>query len=84
MNEIYDDSQLTLKGWFWFCPIYISEDMEAPLVEARWPWLEWLFTAAEGFEAARIWFTQAIDPYYEPSFMFKITGYRDGRPYDGE
>lgn len=79
MKDEDDDSHLTLKGWFWFCPIYMSEEDE-PTVAARHPWLEWLFSVAEGFEATRIFFSSLFIPDYEPSFVFRITGYRDGRP----
>lgn len=65
----------THKGWFWFCPVYLSfDDPCGCAVEARHEWLEPLFDLADMFERARIWLTGAFDPDYEPAFMFKVTG----------
>jgi hypothetical protein len=64
----------THKGWFWFCPIFLSpEEPDCP-IEARFAWLEWLFSVCECFEAARIFVTSAFNPEYEPTFMFRVTG----------
>jgi hypothetical protein len=64
----------THKGWFWFCPIYLSPYVEGCPVEARTAWLEPLFSLAELFERARIYLSTMLNPEYQPSFMFKITG----------
>ncbi|MEP7043324.1 MAG: hypothetical protein ABI843_09685 [Dokdonella sp.] len=67
-------TKLTHKGWFWFCPIYLSPaEPDAP-VEARRAWLEPLFSLCMGLEAARIFATSIIVPDYEPTFMFRVTG----------
>ena len=63
----------THEGWFWFCPILASFNSDGEImVEARWPWLEWLFTVSEYLEGARISMSVAMWPDYEPSFMFKL------------
>lgn len=63
----------THEGWFWFCPILASFNADDEImVEARWSWLEWLFTLAEYCEGARISMSMAMWPDYEPSFMFKL------------
>lgn len=66
----------THKGWFWFCPIYMTDpETTFPMsVETRSEWMEPLFTVAEYFERARIWLTAQIVDDYEPTFMFKVTG----------
>lgn len=63
----------THEGWFWCCPVLATPDAPGGMVvEARWAWLEWLFTACEYLEAARIQMSCAFWPDYEPSFMFKL------------
>lgn len=69
--------KLTHKGWFWFCPIYLSVDGDSAAVEARREWLEPLFSICEVLEYGRIWLSTAIWPDCEPSFMFRVTGERD-------
>jgi hypothetical protein len=65
---------MTHKGWFWFCPIYLDMRSRDIGVEARAAWLEPLFSFCELLEAARIFLTSMADPYYEPTFMFRVTG----------
>jgi hypothetical protein len=63
----------THVGWFWFCPVEARIDGDDHLdVQARWEWLEWLFSIAEWFEGMRIQLSQAMIPDYEPTFMFKL------------
>lgn len=63
----------THEGWFWFCPVYANlEGSDGMQVEARYAWLEWLFSVAEVFESARIQLSMAMIPEYEPTFMFKL------------
>lgn len=64
----------THKGWFWFCPIYLSPEEPGFPVEARREWLEPLFAVCEWLEQARIALTSLLAPGYEPTFMFHITG----------
>lgn len=72
MSDIKND--FTHKGWYWFCPIYISpDDPECP-VAARSEWFEFLFDFCGMLDAARIWLTTYMNPDYEPTFMFKVTG----------
>lgn len=71
-------SPLTHKGWFWFCPIYLSDpaDADCLCVEARREWLEPLCSVAEWFERTRIFVSSIVIRDFEPSFMFKVTGER--------
>jgi hypothetical protein len=63
----------THEGWFWVCPILATINRDDGIeVEARWAWLEPLFTVCEVFESTRIWLTSAMFPDYEPTFMFKL------------
>jgi hypothetical protein len=66
-------SEHTHEGWFWFCPILATLDGRDGIeVEARWAWLEPVFSFCEGLEATRIWLSELMIPDYEPSFMFKL------------
>lgn len=70
-----DPAVFTHKGWFWICPIFIGVNAEGFAdVEARYSWLEPLFSLCEYFEGFRIWLTSVINPDYEPTFMFRLTG----------
>jgi hypothetical protein len=63
--------ELKYKGWFWFCPIYLSDPEGEDLqVEARKEWMEFLFDVADVFEYVRIGFCKLFVKDYEPSFMF--------------
>lgn len=66
--------EYTHSGWFWFCPIYFAFDGDGncAAVEARYEWLEWLFTACEFLEQARIGLSSSLWEDYEPSFQFKV------------
>lgn len=69
--------ELQYKGWFWFCPIYLSDPEQDDLqVEARREWMEYVFDVAFMFEHARIWLSQALIPKYEPTFMFSFINKR--------
>jgi len=70
MNE----QKFTHKGWFWFVPVYLNMDDGEMLVAARWSILDPLFWVADLLEAARIYITSALNPDYEPTFMFRVTG----------
>lgn len=64
----------THKGWFYLCPIYMS-DIEGDMnVEARWEWLEWWFTVNEWVIGNMIAIALLINPEYEPTFSIRITG----------
>jgi hypothetical protein len=69
-----DEQAMTHKGWFWFCPIFLSPEAPDCVVEARYLWMEPLLTVAEWLERARIGITSFFDPDYEPMFMFLVTG----------
>lgn len=66
----------THEGWFWLCPVLASFDTmggeQGLVVEARWGWLEPLFSLCEALEAARIHLSSLFIDGYEPSFMFKL------------
>lgn len=66
----------THEGWFWFCPILASfktiDGEDGLEVEARWWWLEPLFSLCEVLESARIFLSSLFIEGYEPSFMFKL------------
>lgn len=64
----------THKGWMLFCPIYLSpNDPEFP-VEARHLCLEALLTLATWLQRLAILALSAMNPDYEPRWMFRITG----------
>lgn len=67
-------TQLTHKGWFWICPIYLSPAQPDCPVEARVAWLEPLFSACAIAEQIRITLTSLLRPDWTPTFAFLITG----------
>lgn len=68
-----DSITYTHSGWFWFCPILWAEDgPDSCCVEARWWWLEPLFTACEVLERLRIGVSCLLWPDYEPEFGFHV------------
>jgi hypothetical protein len=63
----------THYGWFGFCPVKIGGlDTEAPLVVARWWWLEPVFWLAELHESLVIGLRSVFMPDVEPVFALKI------------
>jgi len=66
--------EYTHKGWFWFCPVFLSFDGDEADVEARHALLEPVFSLCELLEEARIYLSSLFIEDYEPSFMFKVTG----------
>lgn len=72
---------LTHKGWLGFCPVYIGglDDESAPLliVERHWS-LSPVFWLANQIESLRIFVSTVLIPDYEPSWMVRVTGDRDG------
>ena len=68
-----DEVKWTHEGWFWCCPIVACMDGgDDIVVEAKYRWLEPLFSACELLEGARILMSSLIIPDYEPSFMFRL------------
>lgn len=66
--------KFTHKGWFWFCPVYLNAGDGEPFVEPRHWSMQPAFWLALRLEIARIFLTTMIDPDYEASFMFLVTG----------
>ncbi len=75
VEQLTPDPKFTHKGWFMLCPIKIAEpDSGAPMVAARWWFLEWWLSINEAFQASQIRVLTLIDPDYEPMWMLRITG----------
>lgn len=67
----------THDGWMLLCQIKLAElDTGHPIVAARWLILEPWLRIQHYAQGAMIWLLSAIDPNYEPAFMFRITGER--------
>lgn len=65
------------KGWYWFCPIYLTEpNATEPTVVTRWWVMEPLFYLATWCDSARIFVTSMLVMDYDPHFMFRVTGRR--------
>lgn len=64
------------KGWFLFCPVFVDmvTDPESPGIWARWEILEPLLSLAHWCQQSMNGFLSSIDPFYEPSFAFFLTG----------
>jgi hypothetical protein len=63
----------THYGWFGFCPVKIGAlDTEAPIVVARWWWLEPVFWLAELHESLVIGLRSVFMPDVEPVFALKV------------
>lgn len=74
-EQLPSEQRFTHKGWFMLCPIKIAKPYsEAPCLAPRWWWLELWLDANELLQQAQIWMLSAINPDYEPRFMFKVTG----------
>lgn len=71
-----DDFVKTHKGFFFgFVPVYLDmRTPEAPGVEVRHPWLEWMMDFGEVVFSLCVSMRQCFDPLYEPEFPILITG----------
>lgn len=68
-------TELTHKGWFFLCPIYLNADEgEGMAVEARYWWLEWWLSVNDWIFNVMVFVKQTIDPDYVPMFPFRVTG----------
>lgn len=68
-------TDLTHKGWFFFCPVYLNaDDGDGMEVEARHPWLDWWFDANEIIFGAIATTMMYFDEDYEPEYPFTVTG----------
>lgn len=60
---------------FGFVPVYVGDaDSEAPKIEVRNGWPDWLLDVGQGLWNSFSMFRQLIDPFYEPTFMIKLMG----------
>lgn len=64
----------THYGWFGFCPVKIADlDTDAPTLEARWWWLEWLFDMQEDIQGIAISLCSLVNPDYEPMWKIRVS-----------
>lgn len=66
---------LTHKGWFGFCPVFIGGlDSDAPLiVERHWMALP-LFMLSEAIFSIIFMVCSMLDPEFQPTWPIRITG----------
>jgi hypothetical protein len=68
--------RVTHKGWFWFCPVWLSfaPDDSGFGMEERWIWLVPIFWICMQLEILRIFLTDILTPDFVPEFGVFVTG----------
>jgi len=67
--------RFTHKGWFMCCPVKVADPFgEAPVLAARWWWLDPWFIVNEALQGLLINVVSLVDPDYEPMWMIRLTG----------
>ena len=68
-------SNLTHKGWFGLCPVYLGEiETDCPIVEPRRGIPDWWLMVNVEVQKVAIRACTWVNPYWFPTWKIKVTG----------